>query len=406
MPEVSFYLKEPKSQSPTLIFLFFSFDSKRLKYSTGQKILPKFWNPQTGKAREIRGENYAELNVLLKRLDSLITEEYRRLINDGVVPTPEKLKTALDQFLRKRANSSTDKLVQFALAYVESTNKRDNTKKQYRTAIFKIQEYERARKKSLSFDDIDLSFYEDFTGFLTAQNYSLNSIGTVIKNIKVFMNEAVDKGLTKNLEFRHKKFKSAEEESESIYLSENELLRIYEFDFSESPHLDRDRDLFIIGCYTGLRFSDLSQLKKENLIDSGSKVRIKTQKTGELVVIPLHKYVKEIMSKYGGIPPKAISNQRMNDHLKMIGRLVGIDEPVLLHTTKGGKTVAETYKKYELITVHTARRSFATNAYLANVPTISIMKITGHRTERAFLKYIKISQEDNANKLINHPFFS
>ena len=73
--------------------------------------------------------------------------------------------------------------------------------------------------------------------------------------------------------------------------------------------------------------------------------------------------------------------------------------------TKGGERKREVLKKHDLISVHTARRSFATNAYLQNVPTSSIMKITGHRTEKSFLKYIKISQEDNANKLVNHPFF-
>jgi len=95
----------------------------------------------------------------------------------------------------------------------------------------------------------------------------------------------------------------------------------------------------------------------------------------------------------------------MNDYLKELGQLAEIEESILITATKGGKRETETFKKWELITTHTARRSFATNAYLQNVPTISIMEITGHKTEKSFLKYIKISQEDNANKLINHPFF-
>jgi integrase len=171
------------------------------------------------------------------------------------------------------------------------------------------------------------------------------------------------------------------------------------------PRLDRVRDLFIIGCYTGLRFSDLKQLKDENLTDNRTRIRIRTEKTGELVIIPLHPFVKAILRKHNGIPPEALTNQKMNDYLKEIGEWAGIDETVVLHFTKGGQRVTETYKKYQLITTHTARRSFATNAYLQDVPTISIMKITGHRTEKSFMKYIKISQEDNANKLINHPFF-
>jgi integrase len=125
-----------------------------------------------------------------------------------------------------------------------------------------------------------------------------------------------------------------------------------------------------------------------------------------LVIVPLKGYVKEILKKYDGIPPQAISNQKMNEYLKELGEMAELKEDVVISLTKGGKRQTENFKKFELITTHTARRSFATNAYLQNVPTISIMKITGHRTEKSFLKYIKISQEDNANKLINHPFFN
>jgi integrase len=163
--------------------------------------------------------------------------------------------------------------------------------------------------------------------------------------------------------------------------------------------------LFVIGCYTGLRFSDLATLNEKNIIDKGTKIKILTQKTGELVIIPLHTYILEILKRYNGKIPQVISNQKMNDHLKAIGKEAKIKEKTTLHYTQGGIKKSETLPKHELITVHTARRSFATNAFLNEIPSISIMKITGHRTERAFMKYIKISQEENANKLINHTFF-
>ena len=95
----------------------------------------------------------------------------------------------------------------------------------------------------------------------------------------------------------------------------------------------------------------------------------------------------------------------MNLNLKHIGRLAKIKENVESSITKGGKLVKNTDFKYNLITTHTARRSFATNAYLADIPAIAIMKITGHQTEKSFLRYIRISQEENANKLLNHEFF-
>jgi integrase len=219
------------------------------------------------------------------------------------------------------------------------------------------------------------------------------------------MNEAVDRNLTTNLQFKNKRFRTVEEPSETIYLTEKEIKRIHDLDLSDNVRLEKVRDLFIIACYTGLRFSDLVELRNENIINKGTVVRITTVKTGEVVIIPLKGFVKEILKKYKGIPPQAISNQKMNEYLKELGEKAELSDDVIISCTRGGKRHRETFKKHELITTHTARRSFATNAYLQNVPTISIMKITGHRTEKSFLKYIKISQEDNANKLISHPFF-
>ena len=108
-------------------------------------------------------------------------------------------------------------------------------------------------------------------------------------------------------------------------------------------------------------------------------------------------YIKEILKKYDGKAPEPISNQKMNDYLKELGKLAEIEDDIIITQTKGRKRQSETFKKWELITTYTARRSFATNAYLQNVPTISIMKITGHRTEKSFLKYIKISHPDQVS---------
>jgi integrase len=96
----------------------------------------------------------------------------------------------------------------------------------------------------------------------------------------------------------------------------------------------------------------------------------------------------------------------MNRELKEIGKEAEITEKVSISATRGGMRTDTIYQKYELISTHTARRSFSTNSYLAGIPTISIMKITGHKTEKAFMLYIKISHEDNANKLAEHPYFS
>ncbi|WP_336517548.1 site-specific integrase [Pollutibacter soli] len=408
MPNATFILKEPTSNTQTLVYLIYRFDGHKLKYSTRQKIHPKFWNEEKQRAKETRQfPGYAEFNSILMNLESLVNNRFRNLINDKTVPTPENLRLPLDEFLCKDNTKSIKDVVTFAEDYVINSNRKPGTKRQLRQAIRNLKEFKSYSKRILHFESIDLDFYDDYVKYLIeVKQYGTNTIGTLIKNLKLFMNEAVDRKLTNNVQYRNRRFKTMEESSENIYLTTNDIQRIYAIDLQTLPRLERVRDSFIIACYTGLRFSDLKQLKTENLIDDWSKIRIKTEKTGELVIIPLHSYVKEILKKYDGSPPQILSNQKMNEYLKEVGERAGIDENVMINSTKGGVKVNESFKKFELITTHTARRSFATNAFLNNVPTISIMKITGHRTEKSFMKYIKISQEDNANKLILHPFFN
>lgn len=405
MASVTFVLKEPRSLEPTLVYLLFRFNGSKLKYSTGQKITPKFWNPEKQRSKETRQfPEYSEFNTLLGNLETAVNNTYRKLLNDRLTPTPELLRPSLDEVLQKD-NGQIKDLINFSEHWVNTTDRKPGTKKQLRQAIRNLREFKQATNRSLHFDSIDLDFYDQFIDFLNRKNYGKNTIGTLIKNVKVFMNEAVDRKLTTNLQFKNKRFKTVEEPSETIYLSEQEIGRLYELDLSERLRLEKVRDLFIIACYTGLRFSDLVELRNENISRDGCLVRVRTQKTGETVIIPLKGIVKEVLNKYDGVPPQTISNQKMNDYLKELGKLAEINEAILITSTKGGNRSTEVFLKWQLITTHTARRSFATNAYLQNVPTISIMKITGHRTEKSFLKYIKISQEDNAIKLISHPFF-
>jgi len=405
MPSTTFILKEPKSIENTLIFLIFRFNGVKVKYSTGQKINPKFWNLEKQRAKETRQfAEYLEFNSLLNKLETDINNTYRKLLNDNVSLTPELLKQSLDKVLDKDTGKTKD-LASFAQYIVDTSDRKRSTKKQLGQSIRLLNEFKNAKNKSLHFNSIDLDFYDEFIDFLINKNYAKNTIGTFIKNIKVFMNEAVDRKLTANLTYRNRRFRAVEEISESIYLTELEIAKIYQVDLSKDKRLEKIRDLFVIGCYTGLRFSDLSKLRNENINEAGTQIKIRTQKTDEVVIIPIKQCVKEILSKYNWIPPRAISHQKMNEYLKDLGETAEINEAVLITATKGGLKETRVFQKFKLITTHTARRSFATNAFLNNVPTISIMKITGHKTEKNFLKYIKISQEDNANKLVDHPFF-
>lgn len=408
MAEAKFVLKEPKATDKTLVYLFYNFNYKRLKYSTGEKINPKFWNPESQRAKEIKqNPEYLEFNSRLRAIETAVNNSYRKLLNDGVEITSDRLKEQLEIELEIREAKKKVTLFNFIEKYIEDSKsfKAIGSVKIYTTTYNHLKSYSKLKQKRIDFDTIDLDFYNDYVIYLMKEvNLSVNTIGKNIKTLKTFLNEATERGLNTNLEFKKKKFRGFREDSDKIYLSQDEIQKITELDLSKQPYLERTRDLFLIGCFTGLRFSDYSQIKKENIIED-NKLKISTQKTKEIVVIPIGKVVGDILKKYNYQLPKPISNQNTNQYLKIIGEDAKINTEIETGITKGGVRQKTVSKKYDLISTHTARRSFATNLYLADVPAITIMKITGHKSEKVFLQYIRVTQEQNANKLLNHAFF-
>lgn len=411
MAKAKFILKEPSSKSDTLIYLLYNYQYKRFKYSTGEKINPKFWNNNNQRVKESKNfPEYPEFNTRLDTIENGINTAFRRLLNDGVQPTNDLLKKELEFELDNRVLKQRKiSLLEFIDSFITESKsvKQSSTITVYNTTLDHLKNYAQAKNKSINFDSINLIFYSSFTKYLSQDlEMSTNTIGKYIKTLKTFLNEATERGFNTNLEFRKSKFKTISEETDTVYLSAEELKIFEDKDLSNNPSLEKVRDLFLLGCYTGLRFSDFTQIKQENIIDSKSIIQIRTQKTKEKVSIPIHPIVKRVLIKYDNAIPKPFTNQIMNKYIKDIAELCEINTPTEVTTTKSGSVQKTTVAKCKLITTHTARRSFATNCYLADIPSISIMKITGHKTEKSFLKYIKVTQEQNADKLLNHPFFN
>ncbi len=431
MANVTFILKD-SNKVTSLIFARFSFNYfeinengkkvfKQLKFSTGETINPIFWDKKKQRVKEtVKFPQHPEFNQRLNDIDTIINNVYRKMLNDSEVVTPETLKDKYNEYLIKN-NKIVDppKQVNLFTAFIQTiideTKRGERTTEKgmhfqprtimsYTTTINSLKEYEKHIKKHLKFSDIDIKFYNKYVKYLNDKNYSVNTIGSHIKVIKVMMNIATNRDLNEAKDFAKTEFKTINEETQSIYLTIDELQKISNLDLSKNKRLEPVRDMFLIACFTGLRFSDLKQLRKDHFQEN--VIKIKTIKTGQTVTIPLHATVREIYNKYEFILPRVISNQKMNEYLKEIGELAKINDPIIQSKTRGGLGVEKNVTKYDLITVHTARRSFATNTYLQGVPVIAIRMITGHKTERAFLRYIKISEDENAQKMLEHPFFN
>jgi site-specific recombinase XerD len=412
IPQPHFLLSQPKSDQPTLISCFIRFNNDRIVFSTGERIIPNEWDSE--KQRAINSKKFPQngpINTWLDKVDIEIKSIFRSFNIENISPNPNLIREKINERLFSKVSNKIPSLLNFIEIYIEESSriKNPNTVKTYVTTFRHLKAYAKLRNTYLDFSSIDLAFYNNFLNYLMNDAHlSNNTIGKHIQVFKTFLNEATERGFNKKLEFRGRKFKRINESVESIYLNKNEIDRLLALDFTDKPNLERVRDLFIIGCYTGLRYSDFTKIKPENIKieNDNTYISMITQKTYTKVVIPLNPLVVNILNKYNGFIPKPLSNQKMNKYLKIIGQIAGIDDQVQISRTTSGIRANNTIPKYQLIKTHTCRKSFASNAFLSGVPSLAIMKITGHSTEKQFLNYIRVSEEENANNLINHKFFT
>lgn len=403
---IKFYLKIPQSETETAIFCRVSFDAKQVKAYTGLSIIPKYWNPKTHRAKNTPTfREGSSLNVRLDKIQSMINKIWLDYQNEqDAKPSFATFRHLIDVALGRTKQEKLN-LFEYFSDFIDRTKKGQRVAKgrvisaskakHYATTLNKLKEFAETWSKRLDFDSIDLDFYQDFTGWLRSAGYAENNVGIHIQNLKAVLNEATERNVNKNLSFRSKLFTKTSEEVDNIVLTESELQELQKLDLSDSPHLGNVRDLFLIGCYTGLRYSDFSRLKPEDI--TGGFIEIKQQKTGNSVAIPVHPVVAAVLKKYKGKLPEAISNQKTNDYLKEVCKLVKcLDVPASKTRTQGGMKVTTNYRKWQIVTTHTARRTFATNAYLQKIQTLTIMAVTGHKTEKAFLKYIKVTPKEHA----------
>ena len=418
MAKINFYLRDKEAGTPTPILLFVSYSGVRLtKYPTGETIPPDFWDVKEQRAKLTKKfPTFPEFNTRLKNITTMAEDMLRKYMNDHnqQPPTVKAYRALLDEQFDRMPKAEEVKpldlfgfiesyLLEYETKIFEKTGRpiEKVTLRVYKQAFRVLKEFKDKTHKHrpFTFEHINHEFYSQFQQYLVKENFSTNTIGKHIRTLKTFFIEAQERGLMPN--FSPRKFRAISEPSDAIYLTEGEITTLYALDLSEQPRLEKVRDLFLVGCWTGLRFSDFTRIRRQDM--DGEFIEMRTQKTGEIVVIPIHPQVEAIIQRYAGKTPNSLphpmSNQKMNAYLKELGELAGIDEVVSETFTKGGIRRTVNAPKFQRITTHTGRRSFATNQYLAGFPTTSIMKITGHRTEKAFMKYIKITPRDSAEKL-------
>ncbi len=406
-------------RNPISIQYCFSSD-KRTVLPTGIAVPKRYWNKRFMKISSELPEafgNAEDLNDSLKQKLRNVEDIVSSALKLGRPDPLEYLKQVYspdfnfsglpgigDKAISGDSDKKDDKLDFFAQFddYIESKSRQVSLGmiKSYKVVKKRMLEYQKFSKKKITFEGFDYNFYESFVHYLTYEHRHMktisivrglkkNSVGTSIKQLRIFLRDRIRRKIIPSIDLNG--YKILEEETDAIYLDAQEIRAIYDLDLNANPEMKRCRDLFVLGCLTGLRFSDFSIIKPED-IRNGMLYK-KQNKSNHWVVIPLRPEAEEILiNRFKGIVPR-IYNVDLNRNIKIIGMLAGINTPTKISHRKGNQEFKVIKPKYSWIATHTCRRSFCTNEFIAGTPPELIMKISGHKSVKDFYKYIRITPE-------------
>lgn len=408
---LKYFIVKGKNKNTSIHVRFW--DSTRIdqKAKSGLSVLQDDWSDVKqrlkAKATSTKRDYF---NDQLEKLERFIIDKYNFDYSSKKFISPSWLKDAIKSFFGRVEVDENYKVyfVDWIVLFLQDAHKRiykgkpiaERTVKNYTTALNKLKEFEKFTNHKYRFEEIDLKFHRDFIHFCTESlKLNNNSTGTLINRIRTFCSNIEMDGYKVNPQYKHRDFSSPTNETRDIYLNDAEIDKLIKHDFSDSIRLDNARDLFIIGLRTGLRISDFLKINKSNIL--GNIISITAQKTNQHLLIPIHPQFQAVLDKRNGEFPREISDPKFNLYIKEICEVVGLDKQ-----TSGGKINPKTkrkefgiFPKFELVTSHICRRSFATNLFLAKFDNATIMKATGHQSESKFLKYIKATDEEHLQKI-------
>lgn len=407
--KINYYLQTVKHDRVySFILISVVWDGNRIRTTLNITIDPKLWNKDRQRMKS-SAMNPHNTNDILDKLVFKLNEYHDTVKREKKrSPTPVEVKRAIKAILHdKQIKDPKPKPQKTFMEYFddfirdsESGDRLSNGNKvqistiqSYVSVKHHLEDYIRATKAGLSFEEIDNFFFNGLTKFLTnKKKLSNNSQGKVIKTIKTFMHDAFQRGLHTNLKFI-KALRVKDEETTMVALTEDELVKLENLK-GLSPSNEKCRDMFLVQIYTGLRYSDLANLKPENVNSKEKIITLQTIKTQDRLTIPISSKLQVLLAKYPAKLP-VIANQKYNNHLKEICRAAEINSPVQLVHNVGEKRIEETKPKYELISSHTARRSFITLSLKRGVMPEMVQKVSGHRSSKSFMRYVKVDSRES-----------
>jgi len=402
--------------------LVYQIKKQRVRFNTGLKCFPINWSADNQRFIFV-DKKTAKAKLPAVDYDLLFTGKEVDAENNKLADLTQQIKNIEQRFELDKtpydAEMVIDKLKENKTPIVKKTEPRtffydfvdqyiqdhDATRKRGSLTVYKsmkrhLQNFEKAKRKKVSFEKIDYSFFQSFQNYLIGCTKVVDgkevplmnniTIAKQLSTIKTFLNYAKKQGV--HVPDRYKDFKIKKESLEVIALTNDEFETLYYLDI-KNKKLAQVRDAFCFSCATGLRYSDLRKLNRDNI--KNDEIKITVFKTAEPLTIALTNFAKSILSKYNDryAPLPVISNQKMNEYLKELCKLAEINDPVEIVRYRGAVRESQTYPKYELVSAHTGRKTYVTVSLELGVPTEVVMANTGHRDYKSFQRYVKVTEQ-------------
>ena len=391
-----------------------NFASKRIEFTTGYRIDAAKWDSDKQRVRNgctnKLKQSASEINASLLGYYTEVQEIFKKFEVEEIMPTPEQIKEAFNALYKpieavNPRKSTPNAFYKVFDEFVRDCGRQNDWTDSTYEKFVAVKNHLMNFRDGLTFDFFDEKGLNDYVTYLRDVKEMRNfTIGKQLSFLKWFLRWAFRKGVHQNNAYDSYKPKLKSTQKKIIFLTWEELNKLREFEIPAAKQaLDRVRDVFLFQCFTGLRYSDVFNLRRSDI--KGDHIEVTIVKTSDSLIIELNNHSKAILDKYKDVAFEddkvlpVITNQKMNDYLKELAELAGIDEPVRQTYYRGNERIDEVTPKYALLGTHAVRRTFICNALALGIPPQIVMKWTGHSDYKAMKPYIDIADDIKANAM-------
>jgi integrase len=407
---ITFYLDKPQAAT-SAVMLNISVRGKRLRFGTGISLDPRHWNDQRQEPRSSDPLRNAHLHRLVT-IRATVTDIYNTVYAGGSMPNDADsvasyLRESVRSFLspeHQTMPASTTLEARFeefiathtirsARGLITSVRPSDITIGRYRHVLETLVAWSAATSNNLRFEGMTVEFYLAYSAWLSkTRSLSDATVSNYIKTIKTFLRWARYKGYHANTDYEQ--FYRDKRTGETLALTVDDVRTLRDVDLSDAPRLARVRDHFLLQCYTGMRYGDLQRLEPRHMDEDAGVIRFTTEKTNTRCIIPITRPLRDLLVRYPSRHFEFVSGVKQNVYLKELGQRVGMMQDMVTERYVQGRRVEEVHRKYELLTTHVARRSFATLSVRFGIPEAVIGIVMGHSRKGMLQQhYVKLDEE-------------